>query len=181
MLLWRLSPLRRGVSPCQRGTLWMSMSPVPDDGTGEPGRTIRSFGGAVMAFAGCGGPGLLPGDSGLGNALPQIPRIVCFPPTFNSPHQLTLVDQCLALYPCPGHRDGERIAFYCRSLWRRFMLKHFARYLLVPVLYSPHLPPSAVSDAGRIAHSRSGDVRLMLAVSHRWPLGLDHFRPFLGI
>lgn len=43
---------------------------------GEPGRIIQFFGGAVMAFGGSGGPGLLPGDSGIGNALPQIPQIL---------------------------------------------------------------------------------------------------------
>lgn len=50
--------------------------PCPYDGMGEPGRIIQFFGGAVMAFGGSGGPGLLPGDSGIGNALPQIPQIL---------------------------------------------------------------------------------------------------------
>lgn len=95
-----------------------------------------------MAFGHCGGPGLLPGDSSIGNAFLQNPQTVHFPPAFNCPHPLILVDQCLAPYPWPGYGDREGVAFSCRKLWKRFMVKNFAWYLLVPVLYS--LPPPSL-------------------------------------
>lgn len=62
--------------PMPRGALWMSMFPVPNDGTGQPGGTIHSFAGVVVAFGGCGAPGLLPGDSSISNTLLQIPQFV---------------------------------------------------------------------------------------------------------
>jgi len=111
----------------------------------------------------------------------QNPQTVWFSPAFNSLYPLITVDPCLAPYLCPGHQDGEGVAFPCGKFWRRFRLKNFSSYQLVSVLYSPHLPPSTVGDARRIACRWSEDVRLMLAVSHQWPLRLDHFRVFLCI
>lgn len=66
--------LQRG-EPIPRGTLDV---PCPDDGIVEPDRTIRSFGGAVMAFGSCSGPGFVAGDSRFGSALPSIPQLLVF-------------------------------------------------------------------------------------------------------
>lgn len=69
-----------------------------------------------MAFGVCGGLGLLSGDSSTDNACLQKSQTVHFPPAFNSPHPLIPVNQHLALYPCPGHQDGQGVPFSCRKI-----------------------------------------------------------------
>lgn len=149
------------------------MSPVPDDGTVEPLRTIPSFGEAVMTFGGCSSPRPLVSPS------PSSPKMFVF--LQYSPHPLSQVDQ----YQPHIHDQSIRMDRELLSL-----AGHFGRsFCSVPVLYSLHFPPSfplfpppsPVGKVGGITCSWSRDVRPMLTASPPWPCRLDHFRQFLCI